>query len=118
MDAKRPARSRGWVTIFDVAAVIVAAAALVALLGAQGRFTLAGLRVTIRSPLNLTMAAAILIALRLVLARTQPLVPSLPRPGVSPFERDRLRFASPDRWSRRAVLCALAVALGSIVWIL
>src|SRR5215212_7614015 len=108
MDAKRPGDRGGWLTLLDLVVVVVAAAALVALLGAQGRFTLAGARVTIRSPLNLCLAAGVLIVLRLAIARRRRLFPAVPVPDRSRFETERARLASPQPWSRQAVLCAAA----------
>jgi hypothetical protein len=54
----------GWLTLLDTLLVVTASAALVAALGAQTRFDLAGIRVTIRAATNLTYAAAGLAALR------------------------------------------------------
>lgn len=117
MDAKRPAPGGAWLTIFDVFVVIAGSAALVALLGGQGRFTLAGIRVTVRSPVNLCIGAAVLVGLRVLLGRGRRLFPSLPVPDRSRLDAERVRLASPEPWSSAAVLCAAAAVLGSLVWI-
>jgi hypothetical protein len=117
MSAKRPAGGGAWLTVFDVVVVLVGSAAIVALLGAQGRFTLAGALVTVRSPVNLCIAAAALILLRIWLGGRQRLFPSIPLPDRSRFEADRIRLASPEPWSRPAQFCAAAAVLGSLVWI-
>src|SRR4029453_13010275 len=96
MSAKRPAGGGAWLTVFDVVVVLVGSAAIVALLGAQGRFTLAGALETVRSPVNLCIAAAALILLRIWLGGRQRLFPSIPLPDRSRFEADRIRLASPD----------------------
>src|SRR4051812_1438408 len=117
MASKRSAAGGGWLTLLDVLVVAVAAAAIVALFGAQTRFSLGGLRVTIRSPLNLSLAAAILVLLRAGVGGRRRLFPSLPVPDAARFAGDQARLARPAAWTRPAVLCAIAVALGSLVWI-
>ena len=117
MGAKRSAPGGAWLTVFDIFVVVVTGAALVAWLGAQGRFAVGGVRVTIRSPLNLSLAAAGLLLLRLWIGRGRRLFPALALPDPSRFEADRARFASPARWSRATALCAAAAVLGSLVWI-
>ena len=110
-------RSAAWLTLFDIVLVLVGSASLFALLGAQGRFALSGVRVTIRSPLNLCIAAAALTMLRLWLGGRQRLFPALPLPDRSRLDAERVRLAAPEPWSRAAVLCAAAAVLGSLVWI-
>src|SRR3954451_3643212 len=102
MAAKRSAAGGGLLTALDIVVVTVAAAALVALLGAQGRFTLWTLRVTIRSPINLVIAAGVLVLLRLAVAGRRRLFPSLRVPDAARFEAERARLASPEPWTRQA----------------
>src|SRR3954452_9286379 len=117
MDPKRRAAGGAWLTVFDIVVVLAGSAALVALLGAQGRFTLAGVRVTVRSPVNLCIAAAALVLLRAWIGRGRRLFPSLPLPDRARFDDDLRRLGSPEPWSRAARLCAAAAVLGSLVWI-
>jgi hypothetical protein len=117
MDPKRSAAGGAWLTVFDLVVVLAGSAALVTLLGAQGRFTLAGVRVTIRSPVNLCLAAGVLVLLRVWVGGRRRLFPSLPAADLSWMARDRERLASPAPWSRPAVLCAAGAVLGSLVWI-
>lgn len=117
MDPKRRAAGGRWLTVFDAVVVLAGSAALVALLGAQGRFSLGNVRLTVRSPVNLCIAATVLVLLRLWLGRGTRLFPSFSRPDRSTLEADRLRLVSPEPWSRQAALCAAAAVLGSLVWI-
>jgi hypothetical protein len=117
MPAKRPAIGAGWLTLVDTVFVLTAAAALVVALGVQGRLTVAGTLITIRSPLNLTLAALVLAAVRAGLGGRTRLFPAIPLPDRAPFEAERARFASPEPWTRHTALCAAAAVAGSLVWI-
>src|SRR5690242_10958934 len=117
MPAPRASRRAVRLTLLDVVLALTAAAAVAALFGAQGRFTVAGTRITIRSPLNLCLAAAALVALRVWLGGRTRLFPALPLPNSVPFELERARFAAPAPWSRRIMLCAAAALAGSVLWI-
>jgi len=118
MPFERPKLRGGWLTLLDTLLVVTASAALVAALGAQTRFDLAGIRVTIRAAANLTYAAAGLAALRAWLGGRLRLFPALPVPDLTAFAPERERFANPDPMSRRVLVCGLVTLLGSIVWIL
>jgi hypothetical protein len=117
MPAPRAFRRVAWLTLFDLVLVLTAAAAVVVLFGAQGRFTVAGTRITIRSPLNLCLAAGALLALRAWLGGRTRLLPAIALPDAAPFELERERFTAPALWSRPVGLCALAAVAGSLVWI-
>lgn len=117
MPVPRPSLSPRWLTLFDTLVVAAAAAALVSLLGAHGRFTVVGWRVTVRSPLNLCLAAGALILLRAWLGGKTRLFPAISLPDPAPIAIERTRLAEPAAWSRRVTLCALAAVAGSLVWI-
>jgi hypothetical protein len=117
MPAPRASRRAVRLTLFDIALVLTAAAAVAALFGAQARFIVAGTRITIRSPVNLCLAAGVLLGLRAWLGGRTRLFPAIALPDRAPFELERARIAAPAPWSRRVALCALAATTGSLVWI-
>ena len=117
MPASHPRIRAGWLTLVDILLVVTAAAAVVVVFGAQGRFTVAATRITIRSPLNLCLAAGTLVLLRAWLGGRTRLLPAIPLPDRALFERERARLAGPAPWSRRVSLCAAAAVAGSLVWI-
>jgi hypothetical protein len=118
MAVERPKPRAGWLTLLDTLLVATASAALVAALGGQTRFDLAGFRVTIRAATNLAYATAVLAALRVWLGGTLRLFPAAPPSRLAAFAPERERFARPDPLSGRVLICAIACGLGSIVWIL
>lgn len=115
---ERPKLRAGWLTLLDTLLVATASAALAAALGAQTRFDLAGLRVTIRAATNLLSAAVALGALRAWLGGTVRPFPSVARSDLTAFAPERERFARPEPLTRRVLICAVACGLGSIIWIL
>ena len=117
MPVPRAFRRAAWLTLFDIVLVVTAAAAAVTLFGAQGRFTVAGTRITIRSPLNLCLAAGVLAAVRIWLGGMTRLFPAVGTPDRASLELERARLAGPAPWSRRVSLCALTAGVGSLVWI-
>lgn len=118
MPFERPKLRGGWLTLLDALLVTTASAALVAALGAQARFDLAGFRITIRAASNLASAATVLGALRLWLGGIARPFPVLAVPDLAAFAPERERFANPAPMSRRVLICAVACGLGSIIWIL
>src|SRR5436190_15641616 len=117
MPAPRAFRRAVRLTLFDIALVLTAAAAVVVLFGAQAPSTVAATRITIRSPLTLCLAAGVLIVVRAWLGGRTRLFPALSPPARTAFELERTRLAAPAPWSRRVALCAVAAVAGSLVWI-
>src|SRR5512143_2089241 len=99
----RDSRSRAaLVTALDLLAIVCFAAAIVLTLGAQSRFRLLGIIVSIKDPLRPFIAAVGAGVVRLIIAGRLPMLPSLPasegwqaRLGA---ERDRI--AQPSRLPR------------------
>src|SRR6187455_591555 len=118
MASSRTKAASGWLTLLDATLLLAGAAAIVTLLGARGRFDIAGVRVTIRAATNLIYLTAALALLRAALGGRTRFLPSFSAGDRSRFDADRERFATPAPFTPRVALCALATAAGSIVWIL
>src|SRR5918993_1204658 len=117
MASWRTKAAPGWLTLLDAVLLLIGAAALVTLLGASGRFTVAGVRITIRAATNLIYATALLGALRLAIGGRARFLGALAAPHTGRFEAERERFANSAPFTPRVALCALATLAGSLIWI-
>ena len=118
MASWRTKAAPGWLTLLDAVLLLAGATAVVTLLGAAGRFDVAGVRVTIRAATNLIYVTALLGLLRAALGGRTRFLPGITAGDSRRFDAERERFANPAPFTPRVALCALATAAGSIVWIL
>ena len=117
MASWRTKAAPGWLTLLDAVLLLAGAAALVALLGASGRFTVAGVRITIRAATNLIYATALLGLARAAIGGRTRFLPAVTTASHDRFDAERARFANPAPFTPRVALCALATAIGSVIWI-
>jgi len=113
-----PSRARAiGITVLDFALIAGSCAAIVIVLGGRTRLALAGMRLTLRSPVNLIAFAVAAALLRLWLGRGCRPLPSLPLTDRSRFEAERERFVASARLPRGFAVCAAAAAVASLAWL-
>ena len=105
------------VTCFDAGLIIFASAALVIALGGRTRVDLAGLRLTLRGPLNPLLIAAACAVLRLAAGWRLPFLPIAPRADPSRLDAERDRLARGGPATREVWIYAGLTLIGSLVWI-
>jgi len=110
----RVASWRVWATVLDAAIILFGSAGIVIALGGGTRFVLGSVRITTASALRPFAVMGALLVLRLLIDRRNPPLPAIPR-GVLDTSPARFKAAAPV--DRQVLCCALAVVLGSIVWI-
>ena len=103
------------VTALDLTILVLASAALVVVLGGRTRTHALGLTISIRSPWNLALGAAIAGLLRAAAGWRLPPLPAFARQIV--LDDERLRMQRPMPWDRRAVVYALLALAGGAVWV-
>lgn len=110
----RVASWRVWATVLDAAIILFGSAGIVIALGGSTRFALGSVRLTTASALRPFVVVGALLVLRLLIDRRSPPLPSMPRGALEP---SLARFKAAAPVDRQVRWCALAVVLGSIVWI-
>lgn len=110
----RVASWRVWATVLDAAIFVFGSAGIVIALGGGTRFALGSVRITTASALRPFVVVGALLVLRLLIDRRSPPLPAMPR-GELDTSLARFKAAAPV--DRQVRWCALAVVLGSIVWI-
>jgi hypothetical protein len=106
------------ITLLDLAAIVLASAAVVEILGGRTLIRLFHTRLLLVYPWRPLAYAVGLALLRIAVARRVPPLPALRDPAVAPrFAAERARFARPEPWPRELRWYAVAVVLASLLWL-
>jgi len=118
MRLRRPPATR-LITALDVILIVAVATAIVMALGARGRFSFGPVMISLRDPLRPALVAVVVYAIRFLIGRGTPVLPSLGQSSIrSRLDAELECIRQPARATREVKYYALAAMLTSVVWLM